>query len=98
MELGELPKERKWIVIGAVGRVLTRQKTVCADDLHQELSAGEYPWDRRAFGAVLRGMQERGILEPVRYVKSGRGECHGRPIVLFREVRSASDSGTRRME
>lgn len=80
-----LPQERRWIVVGAVARVMRRQSTITADDLHAELPPHEYPWDRRAFGAVLRGLVARGLLEVVGMHKSDRGVCHARPILVFRE-------------
>lgn len=82
-----VPVERRYVIMGAVARVLLKQATVSADDLHGELAPDEYPWDRRAFGAVLRGMVSRGVLEPVSYRASKRRECHGRPIMDFKEAK-----------
>lgn len=78
--------ERRFIILGAVARVLLRQPIVSADDLHTELRQDEYPWDRRAFGAVLRGLHQKGRLVPLGYRASTRPECHGRPILDYREA------------
>lgn len=80
-----LPQDRRWIVVGAVARVMRRQSTITADDLHAELPHHEYPWDRRAFGAVLRGLVSRGLLEVVGPMNSDRSVCHRRPVLVFRE-------------
>ena len=84
MGWGDLPQDRAAIVRCAVARVLRRQATVCADDLHAELSAQEFPWDRRGFGAVLVRLQREGRLQAIGYKPSKRG--HARPIVEFRAV------------
>lgn len=79
-------RERWAAVVGAVVRVLRRQATVSADDLHAELGTVEFPGDRRIFGAVLKGLATAGRLAPVGYKTSRRAACHGRPILTFREV------------
>lgn len=77
--------ERKWIVVCAVARILSRQPIINADDLHQELPLDQFPWDRRTFGAVLRGLESKGKLVALGYKPSIRPECHGRPILTYRE-------------
>lgn len=60
---------------------------VTADILH-DLPFEEHQ-DKRMIGAVLAGLEKKGVLYPDHYVASKRHKCHKRPIMLYR-LRSAA--------
>lgn len=82
---GKMPSKEdlNYEVRGAVVRVIREKGTVTADDLHDELP--DFPGDARQFGAVLRSLEKEGRLVKVGYEPSRRPQCHGRPILRFRE-------------
>lgn len=75
--------QRSSIVRMAVARCFRRYRYVSADDLHDELSHEEYPWDRRGFGMVLKHLEQEGRIKRVGYINSHRGNA--RAILLFQE-------------
>lgn len=61
-----------------------------ADDLHVlEREIDLHERDSRVIGALLKSLQSKGYIIPIGYRKSNRRECHGRPVVLWRNVEGA---------
>jgi hypothetical protein len=72
----------------AVRAVARRQPTLTTDDVWALLEASDArTHERRALGAVLRRLAEKGVIAPVdRFVKSQRPVCHGRKIQVWRSL------------
>lgn len=64
----------------AVARQIAHQKGEVDINQVRALCPPPPDIDPRVMGAVLRG----GEFEPVGYRRSGRRECHNRPIAIFR--------------
>mgnify|MGYP001313383177 CR=1 FL=1 len=70
--------------------VIRNLTTFTADDLHVlENEIGLHKRDKRVIGALLKSLQSKGYIIPIGYRASQRRECHGRPIVLWKNVEGA---------
>jgi hypothetical protein len=70
--------------------VIRNLDTFTADDLHVlENEITLHKRDKRVIGALLKSLQSKGYIIPIGYRASKRRECHGRPIVLWKNVEGA---------
>ena len=70
--------------------IIRNLTTFTADDLHVlENEISLHKRDKRVIGALLKSLQSKGYIIPIGYRASQRRECHGRPIVLWKNVEGA---------
>ncbi len=70
--------------------VIRNLDTFTADDLHVlDTEIELHKRDSRVIGALLKSLQSKGYIIPIGYRKSNRKQCHGRAIVLWKNVEGA---------